>query len=405
METTRKIELVEVGKIIPYAGNARTHNSEQIKKLRASLREFGFVNPLLIDKDYGLIAGHGRLMAAEAEGVTMVPCVFVEHLTDAQKRAYILADNRLAEMAGWDEEILRLELEKLKELNFDLSLTGFEEFKYTEPPIEDAFDVAAELDKPAVAQVGDVLHLGRHKIICADSTKAETYERLLGGEKVDLILTDPPYFVDVENGSGKILNDDLSDDAGEEFLCKAFEQFAGAMASDASIYVFYASTKGRVFYNAFEKYFKLMAGLVWVKDIAVLSRGDFNFRHEPILFGRKIKGTHHWYGDCAQSTVLEFDRIKNSASEGFGHPSSKPIPLISRLIQLSSKVGDKILDGFLGSGSTLIAAEKLGRTCYGCELEPKFVDVIAERFKTVSTEKITVDRDGKTFDYHTLQGV
>jgi len=406
METTRKIELVEVGKIIPYQGNARTHSSEQIKKLRASLREFGFVNPLLIDKDYGLIAGHGRLMAAEAEGITMVPCVFVEHLTDAQKRAYILADNRLAEMAGWDEEILRLELEKLKELNFDLSLTGFEEIKYTEPPIEDAFDVAAELDKPAVAQVGDVWHLGRHVVICGDSTKAETYERLLGGEKVNLILTDPPYFVAEENTSGTILNDDLSEGDGLKFLQAAFENFNWAMERDASIYVFYATSKTRIFFDAFEDSgFKVLAGLVWKKDYPVLCRGDFNYAHEPIIFGKLKAGTHKWYGDHAQSTVLEFDRIRDSTTEGFGHPSSKPIPLISHLIQLSSKAGDKILDGFLGSGSTLIAAEKLGRTCYGCELSPKFVDVIAERFKAASNEKITVDRDGKTFDYHTLQGI
>lgn len=404
METTRKIEMVEVGKIIPYAGNARTHSSEQIKKLRASLREFGFVNPLLIDKDYGLIAGHGRLMAAEAEGLTMVPCVFVEHLSEAQKRAYILADNRLAEMAGWDEEILRIELEKLKELNFDISLTGFEEFKYTEPPTEDNFDVGAELDKPAVAKLGDVVTLGRHRIICGDSTKPETYEKLLNGEKVNLVLSDPPYMVDLENGSGKILNDNLNDERGEEFLDAAFSEFAKAMATDASIYIFYASTKGKIFYNAFEKYFKLMAGLVWVKDIAVLSRGDWNFRHEPVLYGKLIKGTHKWYGDFAQSTVLEFDRIKNSATEGWNHPSSKPIPLISRLIQLSSKQGDKILDGFLGSGSTLIAAEQLGRTAFGVELEPKFIDVVVERFKTVSGEKITVERGGEKFSFDDLRG-
>lgn len=392
MKTTERFEIIEATKLVPYATNARRHSASQIKQLRASLREFGFVNPILIDKNFGVIAGHGRLEAALAEGVKEIPCVFVEHLSEAQKRAYILADNRLAEMASWDEELLRVELEALRELNFDLNLTGFEEFKFTEPPVEDNFDVEAELSKPTVAQVGDIWHLGRHKIICGDSTKAETYERLLGGEKVNLVLSDPPYMVDLENGSGKILNDNLNDERGEEFLDAAFSEFAKAMASDASIYIFYASTKGKIFYTAFEKYFKLMAGLVWVKNSPTLNRGDFNFAHEPILYGRLIKGSHKWYGDCAQSTVLEFDRIKNSATEGYGHPSSKPVPLISRLIQLSSKQGDKILDGFLGSGSTLIAAEQLGRTCLGCELSPKFVDVIVERFKAASSEKIFVER-------------
>lgn len=397
--TAEKLELIDVEKLIPYVNNARTHSESQLKMLQASLREFGFVNPVLVDVDLNVIAGHGRIMAAKAEGLTKVPCVFVEHLTDAQKRAYILADNRLAEMAGWDEELLKVELDALKEMDFDISLTGFDDFKFTEPQIEeDNFDVEAELPKPAIAQVGDVWTLGRHKIICGDSTKPETYEKLLGKTLVDVVLSDPPYFVAEENGSGKILNDDLNNADGYKFLCNAFENFHSAMARESSIYIFYASSKTRIFFDAFEDSgFKVLAGLVWKKDLLVPSHGDFQYNHEPIIYGCLKTGTHKFFGDRCQTTVFEFPRIKNSATEGFGHPSSKPLALISYLMSMSSKRGDKILDGFLGSASTLIAAEQLGRTCYGIELLPKFVDVAIARFKTISDEKITVERDGKTF--------
>lgn len=402
---TEKLELIDVDELIPYSRNARTHSREQINKIRASLREFGFVNPILIDDNMNVIAGHGRLEAAKAEALEQVPCVFVNHLTDAQKRAYILADNRLAELAGWDEELLRIELDELKALDFDLDLIGFEDFEFKNVPgTEDEFDVDAELEKPTVAKLGDVWTLGRHKIICGDSTKTETYEQLLGSRKVDLVLTDPPYFVAEENTSGTILNDDLNDADGRKFLDSAFENFRNAMANDATIYVFYATAKTRIFFDSFEDCgFHTMAGLVWKKDIPVLCRGDFNYIHEPIIFGKKKTGTHKWYGDHAQSTVLEFARIKNSTAEGFGHPSSKPIPLISYLMTLSSKKGDAVLDGFLGSGSTLIAAEQLGRTCYGVELAPKYIDVVAERFKGISNEKISVERGGEIFDYEELK--
>ena len=403
METTRRIEQVEIGKLVPYANNARTHNAAQIKLLRASLREFGFVNPVLIDKNFGVIAGHGRLLAAEAEGLEKIPCVFVEHLTDAQKRAYILADNRLAEMAGWDEELLKVELDALKEMNFDISLTGFDDFKFTELPEEDNFESAADDDAPTITKLGDVIHLGRHKIICGDSTKAETYEKLLGKERINLIISDPPYFVSEENTSGTILNDNLSSEEGLKFLSATFENFNAVMERDASIYIFYATAKTRIFFDAFEDSgFKVLAGLVWKKDKPVLCRGDFNYNHEPIAFMKLKTGTHKWYGDNSQTTVLEFDRIKNSKTQGWNHPSSKPVALISYLMSLSSKRGDKVLDGFLGSATTLIAAEKLGRTCYGIELLPKFVDVSIERFKTVSNEKITVERGGKIYSYEEL---
>lgn len=403
--TTEKLELIETTRLIPYVNNARTHSSEQINQLRASLREFGFVNPILVDRDLNVLAGHGRLAAAQAEGYKKIPCVFVEHLTPAQKRAYILADNRLAEMAGWDEEILRAELDALAELDFDISLTGFEDFEFKDAEVtEDHFDTTAELDKPAVAKLGDVWTLGKHKIICGDATKPETYKQLLGALKVDCVLTDPPYFVGEENTSGTILNDDLNDVDGRNFLVATFENFSRAMASDASIYVFYATAKTRIFFDAFEDSgFHVLAGLVWKKDSLVLSRSDYKFNHEPIIFGKSKRGTHKFYGDAAQTTVFEFPRIKDSTTEGFGHPSSKPVALIAHLMKNSSKRGDKILDGFLGSGSTLMAAEQLGRICYGIELLPKFVDVAVERFKASHGGKITVERDGETFSYEDLK--
>ena len=411
METTKKMQLVPVEKLIPYANNARVHSSEQILKLRSSLREFGFINPVIIDANFGIIAGHGRVAAAKAEGINEIPCVLVDHLTEAQKKAYILADNRLALDASWDEELLRIELEALKEMDFDIQTIGFDDLELdnlfidTGDVAEDDFDVAAELEKPCVAKAGDIWTLGRHKVICGDSTASETYSKLLGDAKVDLVVTDPPYFVNLDSSSGKITNDDLNDADGYAFLRATFDNLSNAMAKDASIYVFYATAKGRIFHDAFEDAgFKLAAGLVWKKDSLVLSRTDWKFNHEPILYGWKRDGKHIWYGDQKQTTVFEFDRIKNSQTEGFGHPSSKPVALIAYLLNQSSKPKDFVLDGFLGSASTLIACEQLGRTCYGIELEPKFVDVAVERYASAvgSHDEIYVQRDGKQFSYNQI---
>lgn len=411
METTKEMQLVPVEKLIPYANNARVHSPEQILKLRSSLREFGFVNPVIIDANFGIIAGHGRVAAAKAEGINEIPCVLVDYLTEAQKKAYILADNRLALDASWDEELLRIELEALKEMDFDIQTIGFDDLELdnlfidTGDVAEDDFDVAAELEKPCVAKAGDIWTLGRHKVICGDSTAPETYSKLLGDAKVSLVVTDPPYFVNLDSSSGKITNDDLNDADGYAFLRTTFDNLSNAMAKDASIYVFYATAKGRIFHDAFEDAgFKLAAGLVWKKDSLVLSRTDWKFNHEPILYGWKRDGKHIWYGDQKQTTVFEFDRIKNSQTEGFGHPSNKPVALIAYLLNQSSKPKDFVLDGFLGSASTLIACEQLGRTCYGIELEPKFVDVAVERYASAvgSHDEIYVQRDGKQFFYNQI---
>lgn len=413
MKTTTKFQLVDTDKLIPYANNARTHSKEQILKLRSSLREFGFINPIIIDKDFNVIAGHGRLISAKEEHFEKVPCVMAEHLTEAQKKAYILADNRMALDSEWDEELLAIEMEELHNLGFDLNLTGFDESEIadlfdidSDEVKEDDFDVDSELEKPCFSESGDIWHLGKHTVICGDSTLPETYTALLGDTKVNLVCSDPPYLVNLESTSGKIRNDDLDDKKGYEFLKSAFERFRDSMSKDASIYVFYATSKARVFHDAYEDAgFKVGAGLVWKKDRLVLTRTDWKYIHEPIIWGWRKDGKHIWYGDQKQKTVFEFDRIKNSKEDGCGHPSSKPVPLIAYLISQCTQTNGTVLDGFLGSASTLIACEQLNRICYGIELEPKFVDVAVKRYialKDGNSGDIYVIRNGQKLPYTEL---
>lgn len=401
--------LADIDTLVPYARNARTHSPEQVAQIAASIREFGFLSPVVTTKDGTILCGHGRFYAAQKLGLKKIPCIREEHLTEAQRRAYIIADNKLSLNAGWDEEMLRVELSDLKGEDFDVSLTGFDEkelarlFAEEDGAEEDGFDVDAELEKPCFSKAGDVWHLGRHTVICGDSTKPETYTRLLGKEKVNLVCTDPPYLVNLESTSGKIKNDDLSDEEGYKFLRAAFEQFHEAMAKDASIYVFYATAKARVFHDAYEDAgFKVGAGLVWKKNRLVLTRTDWKYIHEPIIWGWRKDGKHEWYGDQKQVTVFEFDRIKDSKKDGCGHPSSKPVPLIAYLIRQCTQTNGLVLDGFLGSASTLIACEQLGRICYGVELEPKFVDVAVKRyleFRNGDAADVYVERDGEKIPY------
>lgn len=411
-KTTKEMKLIPIDELIPYVNNARTHSPEQINKLRASLREFGFINPVIIDRDKNIIAGHGRVMAAREEGIREVPCVLVDYLTEAQKKAYILADNRMALDAGWDEEMLRVEIESLQGADFDVSLTGFSDdeiahiFDEETEAKEDDFNVEEELQKPVFSKDGDLWQLGKHRVLCGDSTKPETYAQLMDGVKPNLVLTDPPYLVNLRSTSGKIKNDDMNDQEGYEFLKKAFTCFHETMAADASIYVFYATMKARVFYDAFEDAgFKVGAGLIWKKPKAPFMRTDWKFNMEPIIFGWRKDGKHNWYGDQKQKAVFEFDGIKNSKEDGFGHPSSKPVPMLAYLIKLSSQINGVVLDGFLGSASTLMACDQLGRICYGVELEPKFVDVAVKRYlASHENETVTVLRDGKKYTYQEVAG-
>ena len=413
MKTTTEMKLVPIAKLVPYVNNARTHSPEQINKLRSSLREFGFINPVIIDRDYGVIAGHGRILAAKEEGITEVPCVFADHLTEAQKKAYIIADNRMAIDAGWDEELLRMEIEALQAADFDPLLTGFDEkelsklFDDGKDIREDDFDVDAELEKPCISKTGDIWLIGRHKVICGDSTLPETYGELLGDTKVDLVCTDAPYFVELKNKSGTIANDNLNDKQAYEFLLKCFTNFKNAMAKDASIYEFYATMKTRIFYDAFEDAgFKVGAGLIWKKPRAPFMRTDWKFNMEPIIWGWRKDGKHIWYGDQKQTAVFEFDGIKDSEKEGCGHPSSKPVPLIAYLIKQCTQSNGLVLDGFLGSASTLIACEQTDRVCYGVELEPKFVDVAVKRYAQLhdnKTDDIFLLRDGEKIPFSDVE--
>ena len=400
MNTTDRFEKVSIDKLIPYARNARTHGKEQIKQLRASLREFGFVNPVIVDKEYNIIAGHGRVMAAKEEGITSVPCVFAEHLTDAQKRAYILADNRLALNAGWDEEMLSVELSDLQTNAFDLSLLGFSDAEMNkllggmEDAKDDDFDVDAELQKPTLTKPGDLWLLGNHRLICGDSTKPETYTLLMDGKSANLAVTDPPYNVNYEGTAGKIKNDNMAGDTFYQFLLDAFTQMEKVMAPDASIYVFHADTEGLNFRKAFtDAGFYLSGTCIWKKQSLVLGRSPYQWQHEPVLFGWKKTGKHAWYSDRKQSTIWEFDKPRKNGD----HPTMKPIPLVAYPIVNSSMTGCIVLDPFGGSGSTLIACEQTGRICRTAELEEKFCDVIVRRFiQQVGTDKdVYLSRDGK----------
>ena len=403
MNTTSEMQLVSIAKLVPYQNNARTHSPAQIQKLRSSLREFGFVNPVIIDRDYNVIAGHGRIAAAREEGITEVPCVFVDYLTEAQKKAYILADNRMAMDAGWDEDLLRVELEALEEMGFDLGITGFDEKELAElfpaeEAKEDDFDVDAELQKPTFTKSGDVWTLGRHRLVCGDSTKKETYAVLMDGIKANLVITDPPYNVNYKGSAGKIKNDNMANDAFYQFLLDAFSNTEKVMADDASIYVFHADTEGLNFRRAFaDAGFYLSGCCIWKKHSLVLGRSPYQWQHEPVLYGWKKKGKHQWYTGRKESTIWEFDKPKKNGD----HPTMKPIPLLAYPIMNSSMSNSIVLDPFGGSGSTLIACEQTDRICCTIELDEKFCDVIVKRYieQVGSSDGVSVQRDGLTYQY------
>ena len=404
MKTTTEMQLVPIQKLVPYINNARTHSPEQINKLRASLREFGFINPVIIDRDFNVIAGHGRILAAKEEGIREVPCVFADHLTEAQKKAYIIADNRMAMDAGWDEELLRVEIEALQGMDFDPLLTGFDEkelaalFDDGAEAKDDDFDVDEELEKPVFSKTGDVWTLGRHRLVCGDSTKAETYEVLMQGKKANLVVTDPPYNVNYEGSAGKIKNDNMAAEKFYQFLLDAFTNMEKVMAEDASIYVFHADTEGLNFRRAFmDAGFYLSGCCIWKKPSLVLGRSPYQWQHEPVLYGWKKNGKHQWYSDRKQTTIWEFEKPRKNAD----HPTMKPIPLLAYPITNSSMSNTLILDPFGGSGSTLIACEQTDRSCCTIELDEKYCDVIVKRYVELkgSAEDVSVERDGKMLRY------
>ena len=402
-KTTSEMQLVDISKLIPYQNNARTHSKEQINKLRSSLREFGFGNPFIIDREYKVIAGHGRIAAAREEGIAQVPCVFVDHLTEAQKKAYILADNRMALDAGWDEDLLRVELEALEEMGYDLGLTGFNDKELAalfpaEEAKEDDFDVEAELQKPTFTKSGDVWTLGRHRLVCGDATDPAVYAVLMDGIKANLVITDPPYNVNYEGSAGKIQNDNMADEKFYEFLLAAFQNMEKVMAPDASIYVFHADTEGLNFRRAFaDSGFYLSGCCIWKKQSLVLGRSPYQWQHEPVLYGWKKNGKHQWYTGRKETTIWEFDKPKKNGD----HPTMKPIPLLAYPISNSSMANSVVLDPFGGSGSTLIACEQTERICRTIELDEKFCDVIVNRYieQVGSSDGVSVIRNGKSYQY------
>lgn len=410
MKSTSRFEHVSIDRLIPYARNSRTHSKEQILQLRSSLREFGFVNPVIVDRDLNIIAGHGRVAAAKAEGLTEVPCVFAEHLTDAQKRAYILADNRLALSAGWDEELLALEYGELKDLGFDLELTGFDAKEIEQlfagdgnDVEDDDFDLTAALEEAAFVLPGDMWTLGRHRLICGDATDPATVTKLMAGRKANLVLTDPPYNVAFESASGlKIKNDSMKAEKFYDFLLSAFRNLADNLEAGGSAYIFHADTEGENFRRAFrEAGFHLSGTCIWVKDSFVMGRSPYQWQHEPILYGWLKTGTHKWYAGRSEATIWNFAKPKRNAD----HPTSKPLDLLAYPIWNSSQANGIVLDTFCGSGSTLIACEQADRICHMLELDEKYASVILRRyaeFKQNGGADITCERDGRTFAYADL---
>lgn len=405
-KTTTEMQLVALDKLIPYVNNARTHSPEQIGKLRSSLREFGFINPVIIDRDFGIIAGHGRVLAAREEGITEVPCVFVDHLTEAQKKAYIIADNRMALDAGWDEELLRVEIEALQAEAFDISLTGFGDdeiadlFGNEKDEVEDDdYDLSAALEKAAFVQRGDRWVVGKHRLYCGDATNPDDVAALMDGNRANLVLTDPPYGVSFKSASGlTIQNDSMKDEEFYNFLRKSFDNMVAHLENGGSAYVFHADTEGLTFRQAFvDAGFHLAGVCIWAKNSLVLGRSDYQWQHEPVLYGFLKNGKHRWYSDRKQTTIWNFDKPKRNAN----HPTSKPLDLLSYPLGNSSQENAIVIDTFGGSGSTLMACEKTNRICYTMELDEKYASVILRRYveDTGDSDGVYVIRNGERIPY------
>lgn len=409
---TTEMKMVETSKLIPYVNNARTHSQEQVNKLRGSLREFGFINPIIIDSDFNVIAGHGRLMAAKEEGIEEVPCVLVDYLTEAQKKAYILADNRYAQDAGWDEEMLKLEIEALEGMDFDVSLTGFNEDEIADlfadsegtGAEDDDFDLSDALEKAAFVERGDVWQVGRHRLMCGDATSPEDVATLMDGKKANLIITDPPYNVAFESSDGlSIKNDKMENDKFYEFLLAAFKNMAEHLEKGGSAYVFHADTEGLNFRKAFiDAGFHLSGCCIWVKNSLVLGRSDYQWQHEPVLYGFLQNGKHYWSKNAgrSQTTIWNFDKPKKNKN----HPTSKPLDLLAYPIGNSSQENAIVIDTFGGSGSTLMTCEQTNRICHTMELDEKYASVILRRYveDTDDADNVYVIRNGEKLMYSDL---
>jgi prophage lambdaW4, DNA methylase len=405
-QPTMEIKELSLKELKPAAYNPRKKlkkGDKEYEKIKQSLLKFGYVDPIIVNEDLTVIGGHQRLTVLKDLDYETAKCVIV-NLPKEDEKALNIALNKIT--GQWDEALLADLLLDLQESDFSLDLTGFEPPEiddilsnvHDKELSEDEFDVEEELKKPTVSRHGDIWQLGKHRVICGDSTKAETYKQLLDDRKANLVVTDPPYNVDVEETAGKILNDNMSDGDFYQFLLSMFTQVENHMEDDASIYVFHADTEGLNFRKAFkEAGFYLSGCCIWKKNSLVLGRSPYQWQHEPCLYGWKKKGKHQWFSDRKQTTIWEYDRPKSSKD----HPTMKPIQLMAYPIQNSSMRGTIVLDPFLGSGSTLIAADQTGRVCYGIELDEKFVDVIVKRYIEVTGDtEVTVQRNHKVLTYN-----
>lgn len=394
------------GQLKPAAYNPRKQlkpGDKEYEKIKNSIKEFGYVEPIIVNYDMTVIGGHQRLTVLKELGYEEVQCVVV-HIEDEHKvKALNIALNKIT--GAWNEQLLADLIVDLQSVDFNVDLTGFEAPEveqlfskvHNKKVKEDDFDVDGELEKPAFSRPGDVWTLGRHKVLCGDSTLEESYHTLLGSTKVNMVLSDLPYFVDYHGTAGSIANDNLPDDRAYEFCRKAMGCMHEVLADDGSIYIFHADTKGLIFRRAFDDAgFYLSGCCIWKKNALVLGRSPYQWIHEPCLFGWKKGGRHQWYSDRKQTTVWEYDRPKSSKD----HPTMKPVALMAYPIRNSTMTNGLVLDPFLGSGSTLIACEETDRICYGIELEPKFIDVIVKRYiEQAGDNGVFVMRDGKQIPY------
>ncbi|PLA65184.1 DNA modification methylase [Streptococcus salivarius] len=397
---------LSIDSLKPAAYNPRKKlkkGDKEYEKIKKSIVEFGYVDPIIVNFDGTLIGGHQRLTVLSDLGYKEVQCVQVRIEDENKVKALNVALNKIT--GAWNEELLADLMVDLQDADFNLDLTGFEAPEidqlfskvHNKEVKEDDFDVDGELTKPTISKQGDIWHLGKHRVICGDSTKPETYQLLLGDKKANLIVTDPPYNVNVEETAGKIKNDDMSDADFYQFLFNMFVNVEQSMEDDASIYVFHADTEGLNFRKAFKDAgFYLSGCCVWKKNALVLGRSPYQWQHEPVLYGWKQKGKHQWFSDRKQTTIWEYDRPKSSKE----HPTMKPVQLMAYPIQNSSMRGTLVLDPFLGSGSTLIAADQTGRICYGIELDEKFVDVIVKRYmEATENTEVKLIREGRNLTF------
>jgi site-specific DNA-methyltransferase (adenine-specific) len=394
MQGAKTIEWLETKGLIPYAKNSRTHSEAQVAQIAGSIKEFGFNNPVLIDEDNGIIAGHGRVMAAQKLGLQAVPCIRLAHLSDTQRKAYVIADNRLALNAGWDDQMLTVELQELDSESFDLSLLGFEadELNALLNPIKETEGLTDEDEVPEVPEEpktkpGDIYKLGRHRLMCGDSTSIDAVEKLMAGDLADILITDPPYNVAYEGGTKEkltIKNDSMGDDQFRQFLRDAFVSADSVMKQGAVFYIWHADSEGFNFRGACKDAgWKVRQCLIWNKDTMVMGRQDYHWKHEPCLYGWKDGAGHLWAADRKQVTIISCKRPKRNDI----HPTMKPVELIEYQLLNNTKGADIVLDLFGGSGTTLIAAEKNGRVARLMELDPKYCDVIVKRWEDFTGQK------------------